>query len=154
MLGLQERVDVGRWEEHVELTLRDLWYQKEVATSLGLTKRLVFPAEDQHAAIAQCVNETVPALLFSREETDDSASCGWRLATRCPAATPTCSAQPTTSKSRTLTGRTPHGYARRKTDSTPTGSSPLSRYHPRRPATPKASRGAGSGVLPRLMLDS
>jgi hypothetical protein len=82
MLGLQERVDVDRWEEHVELTLCDLWYQKEVATSLGLTKRLVFPAEDQHAAVAQCVNETIPALLLSREETDDPSSCGWRVSCR------------------------------------------------------------------------
>jgi hypothetical protein len=79
MLGLQERVDVDRWEEHVELTLRDLWYQKEVAASLGLTKRLAFPAEDQFAAVAECVNETIPTLLLSRAETDDPGSCGWMV---------------------------------------------------------------------------
>lgn len=79
MLGLKERVDVDRWEEHVELTLRDVWYQKEVAASLGLTKRLAFPGENQYAAVAECVNDTIPTVLISRAESDDPASSGWRV---------------------------------------------------------------------------
>lgn len=79
MLGLLERVDTDRWEEHVEQTLRDLWYQKEVAAGLGLTHRLDFPTEDRYAAVAECVDETISALLLTRGETGDPASSGWMV---------------------------------------------------------------------------
>ncbi|WP_330253968.1 hypothetical protein OG874_05105 [Nocardia sp. NBC_00565] len=79
MLGLLERVDTDSWEEHVEQTLRDLWYQKEVAASLGLAQQLDFPADDQYAAVAECVNETIPALLLNRGDTSDPDSSGWMV---------------------------------------------------------------------------
>ncbi|MFI5720976.1 hypothetical protein [Nocardia sp. NPDC051750] len=79
MLGLLERVGTDRWEEHVEQTLRDLWYQKEVAASFGLEQQLDFPADDQYVAVAECVNETIPALLLTRGDTTDPDSSGWML---------------------------------------------------------------------------
>jgi hypothetical protein len=79
LLGLQERVDADTWDEHVEQTLRDTWYHKEVAASLGLARRLMFPAEEQYVAVAECVNEAMPALVLSREETDDPDFSGWMV---------------------------------------------------------------------------
>ncbi|KIA61152.1 hypothetical protein [Nocardia vulneris] len=79
LLGLHERVSTDAWAEHVELTLRETWYQKEVAASLGLTEDLDFPTEHQSAAVASCVHDRLPALVLARDETDDARSSGWRV---------------------------------------------------------------------------
>ncbi|MGX1779101.1 hypothetical protein ACWIGW_43835 [Nocardia brasiliensis] len=79
LLGLHERVSTDAWEEHVELTLRETWYQKEVAASLGLTEDLDFPAEHQSAAVASCVHDRLPALVLARDESDDARFSGWRV---------------------------------------------------------------------------
>ncbi|WP_280445911.1 hypothetical protein [Nocardia brasiliensis] len=80
LLGLHERVSTDGWAEHVELTLRETWYQREVAASLGLTEEdLDFPAEHQSAAVASCVHDRLPALVLARDETDDARLSGWRV---------------------------------------------------------------------------
>ncbi|WP_280409765.1 hypothetical protein [Nocardia brasiliensis] len=79
LLGLHERVSTDVWEEHVELTLRETWYQKEVAASLGVTEELDFPTEHQSAAVASCVHDRLPALVLARDESDDARFSGWRV---------------------------------------------------------------------------
>lgn len=77
-LGLHERID-GQWEEHVEQTLRDLWFQKEVVASVDLTDRLSFPNEDQSAAVARCAGASDAALLLSRSDPEDQSTSGWLI---------------------------------------------------------------------------
>lgn len=79
LLGLHEQVYTNVWEEHVELTLRETWYQREVAASLGLTEHLDFPTEQQVAAVGSCVHDRLPAVVLTREETEDPHSSGWRV---------------------------------------------------------------------------
>jgi hypothetical protein len=76
-LGLHERTAGGRWEEHVEQALRDLWFQKEVVASVGLTDRLSFPAEKQSAYVAGCADASDVALVLSRTDPDDQSTSGW-----------------------------------------------------------------------------
>lgn len=78
MLGLRERVDDDGWMEHVELTLRDLWFQKEVADSLGLVEQLDFPTGEQYATVAGCT-ATGSAVVLSRGPSNGSKSSGWTL---------------------------------------------------------------------------
>jgi hypothetical protein len=89
MLGLEERIAGGRWAEQVDLTVRDLWLQRQVASGLGLADWIAFPADGQHATVAECVDETVPSVLLSREHTDDPDFSGWTVS--CPALTSTAS---------------------------------------------------------------
>ena len=78
-LGLEERSAGGDWAEHVEQVLRDLWFQKEVVASVGLTDRLSFPTEEQSASVAACADTPDVALLLRRSEPDGQSSSGWLM---------------------------------------------------------------------------
>ncbi|MGW4719314.1 hypothetical protein [Nocardia sp. NPDC004260] len=77
-LGLTERTDAQTWAEQVDRTLRDVWYQREVAAGVGLTDHLDFPGEDQRATISSCGLES-PVLVLARTEPDDPESSGWSV---------------------------------------------------------------------------
>lgn len=78
-LGLLERIDADEWAEHVHLTLRDLWFQREVVSSILLTEQLSFPAEQQSALVTECVDEDTQRLLVERTTPHDAHSSGWRV---------------------------------------------------------------------------
>jgi hypothetical protein len=78
-LGLEERVDDGGWEEHVHLTLRDMWYQKEVVASIDAMHRLSFPSEAQSAEVSGCVAGAPLAVLLTRSASDDPSVSGWTV---------------------------------------------------------------------------
>ncbi|MEU2177956.1 hypothetical protein ABZ552_27390 [Nocardia sp. NPDC019219] len=77
-LGLAERTDTQTWAEQVDRTLRDVWYQREVAAGVGLTDRLDFPGEDQQAIVSSCGLES-PVLVLTRAATDDPEFSGWSV---------------------------------------------------------------------------
>ncbi|MFI2282819.1 hypothetical protein [Nocardia beijingensis] len=77
-LGLAERTDVQTWAEQVDRTLRDVWYQREVAAGVGLADRLDFPGEDQQAIVSSCGLES-PVLVLARTATDDPEFSGWSV---------------------------------------------------------------------------
>ncbi|WP_024802128.1 hypothetical protein [Nocardia sp. BMG51109] len=79
MLGLLERTGEDAWAEHVEQTLGETWYQKEVAASLGLVEELAFPRDDQYVTIAECVQPDLSALLLCRTEAGDPDDSGWMV---------------------------------------------------------------------------
>jgi hypothetical protein len=78
-LGLHEQIADGQWADHVEQALRELWLQKEVVASVGLTDLLSFPVEGQTALVASCADEPDIALVLSRSDPDDQSTSGWRL---------------------------------------------------------------------------
>lgn len=77
-LGLAERADAQTWVEQVDRTLRDVWYQREVAAGVGLAERLDFPGEDQQAIVSSCGLES-PVLVLARTEQDDPEFSGWSV---------------------------------------------------------------------------
>jgi hypothetical protein len=78
-LGLEERVDPETWAETVDRTLHQTWYQKEVASSLGLAERLQFPRQDHAAMVSKCAMEA-SSWLLTRLEADDARFSGWSIA--------------------------------------------------------------------------
>ncbi|MFB7719284.1 hypothetical protein [Nocardia sp. NPDC056100] len=79
LLGLEERVTGDHWVEQVDQTLRESWTQRQVTSGLGLEAGIDFPADTQLAAVADCVDETVSALMLSRDSLDDSMHSGWTV---------------------------------------------------------------------------
>ncbi|MEW1739658.1 hypothetical protein AB0346_27290 [Nocardia beijingensis] len=77
-LGLAERTDAQNWAEQVDRTLRDVWYQREVAAGVGLADHLDFPGEDQQAIVSSCGLES-PVLVLARTATDDPEFSGWSV---------------------------------------------------------------------------
>lgn len=79
-LGLEEQLEPDRWAEQIDITVRDTWFQTEVAASLGLAGQLAFPAKHQQAAIAQCVTDDAPTtLVLHRRASDTFHSSGWMV---------------------------------------------------------------------------
>ncbi|QIS08140.1 MULTISPECIES: immunity protein Imm33 domain-containing protein [Nocardia] len=77
-LGLAERTGLNTWSEQVDRTLRDLWYQREVAASVDLTSRLVFPKPSQLVAVRPCGLET-SVFVLSRKEPLEVEDSGWHV---------------------------------------------------------------------------
>jgi hypothetical protein len=78
-LGLQERTDPETWTETVDQTLHQTWYQKEVASSLGLADRLAFPRQDQAAMVSRCTLGA-SSWLLTRLDAGDERFSGWSVA--------------------------------------------------------------------------
>jgi hypothetical protein len=78
-LGLEERSDPETWVETVDRTLHQTWYQKEVASSLGLSERLAFPRQDQAAMVSECTLRA-SAWLLTRLDAGDESFSGWSIA--------------------------------------------------------------------------
>ncbi|MBF6338432.1 hypothetical protein IU450_21405 [Nocardia abscessus] len=77
-LGLAERSDAQTWVEQVDRTLRDVWFQREVAAGAGLADRIDFPGEDQQAIVSSCGLES-PVLVLTRTEPGDPEFSGWSV---------------------------------------------------------------------------
>lgn len=77
-LGIEERTTRDTWVEQVDRTLQDLWYQQEIAASVGQLDRLDFPQADQLAGISPC-GLTAPIFVLSRDEPGDDEDSGWAV---------------------------------------------------------------------------
>jgi hypothetical protein len=84
-IGVQERALTPKlqWIETVDRALRNVWYQQQVVSSVGLDDEISFPAEDDHFMVAECVNEAPVGmpLVLTRLAADDLPErfSGWTL---------------------------------------------------------------------------
>jgi len=74
-LGVQE-LDASGWVESCDRSLMQVWLQKDVASSVGLTAAISFPRQDQIAIACDRALSTTSWLL-SRMEPQDRGDSGW-----------------------------------------------------------------------------
>ncbi len=79
MLGLEERTGADRWAEQIDLTLHELWSQRQLLAGLGIEEWISFPRDSEDATVADCVDDGVTSVLFAREPTDSPTHSGWSL---------------------------------------------------------------------------
>jgi len=81
-IGVQERElsPDPEWTESVDRAVRDLWYQREVADSVGLLDRLAFPSQGEGVMVAGCAMEAKATLLTRLPDEDlPEGFSGWTL---------------------------------------------------------------------------
>jgi len=79
-LGIEEqssKAGEDSWDEFVDTTLMQVWYQREVGRSLAVEDRLAFPAQGQAAVFCTRV-EQVQRWFLARHPMPDPFS-GWHL---------------------------------------------------------------------------
>ncbi len=82
-LGVQERelTPEVMWVEQVDRALVDVWLQKEIAASVGLTDALAFPRQDDSALVAACATTNTQLVLTRLPDEELPADfSGWMLA--------------------------------------------------------------------------
>lgn len=82
-IGVQERELTPElaWTEQVDRALRDMWLQREIASSVGLQDQLAFPRQDDGALVADCTHDATEMILtrIAAADSPDGFS-GWMLA--------------------------------------------------------------------------
>src|SRR5688572_18655764 len=81
-IGVQERElsPDPQWTESVDRAVHDVWYQREIADSVGLLDQLRFPTQGEGAMVTDCAMEAKTTLLtrLPDEDLPDGFS-GWTL---------------------------------------------------------------------------
>ncbi len=81
-IGVQERLlapDVS-WTESVDRAVHDVWFQREIADSVGLVDQLAFPTQDEGVLVADCAIEATASLLTRLPDDDlPDGFSGWTL---------------------------------------------------------------------------